>query len=329
MGFKAYILKKAFYSILLIFLVSTLNFIIFRLMPGDPYAVMIREYIMTPEMIDEVLNRWGLRKPLWEQYLLYMVNLFQGNFGISFRTFRPVQVEIMERLPNTIALVSCSVIASTILQVLIGFYIASRRGKLSDSIILSTGIVLNSTPVFWLGMTLLYFFSFHYHIFPAAGTTTPPPNNPKDPISFIIDYLWHMALPFTALTAIILGGGIISVRNLVLDALSQDFVVVARAKGLKERDVLYRHVFKNVQLPIVTSAAISIARSVGGAMTTETVFTWYGMGRYTFESISNLDYPSLQGIFFVICVLVIVANFIVDVIYGILDPRVKYGESAG
>ncbi|MEM2027672.1 MAG: ABC transporter permease, partial [Candidatus Bathyarchaeia archaeon] len=211
MGFKAYVLKKAFYSILLVFLVSTLNFIIFRLMPGDPYAVMIREYIMTPEMIDEVLNRWGLKKPLWEQYLLYMVNLFQGNFGISFRTFRPVQVEIMERLPNTIALVSCSVIASTILQVLIGFYIASRRGKLSDSIILSIGIVLNSTPVFWLGMTLLYFLSFNYHIFPAAGTTTPPPNNPKDPISFIIDYLWHMTLPFTALTAIILGGGIISV----------------------------------------------------------------------------------------------------------------------
>jgi peptide/nickel transport system permease protein len=325
MGFKAYVLRKAIYSILLVFLVSTLNFIIFRLMPGDPYAVMIREYIMTPEMINDILNRWGLKKPLWEQYILYIANLFQGNFGTSFRTFRPVQVEIMERLPNTIALVSCSVITSTILQVLIGFYIASRRGKLSDSIILSAGIVLNSTPVFWLGMALLYFFAFTYHIFPGAGTISPPPNNPKDPISFIIDYLWHMALPFTALTAIILGGGIISIRNLVLDTLSQDFITVARAKGLREKDILYKHVFKNVQLPIITNAAISIARSVGGAMTTETVFTWYGMGRYTFESISNLDYPSLQGIFFVICVLTIAANFIVDVIYGILDPRIKYG----
>lgn len=325
MGFKRYVLKRAAYSLILIYIVVTLNFIIFRLMPGDPYAVMIRAYIMTPEMIEDTLKRWGLDRPIWEQYYLYFINLFQGNLGISFRTFRPVQVEIMERLLNTIALVGSSVIVSTILRVLIGIYIASRRGKFSDSFLLSTGVVLNSIPVFWLGMMLLLFLSFTYHVFPGYGTITPPPNTPQDPVSFILDYLWHMALPFTALTLIITGGGIVSTRNLVLDALSQDYVITARAKGLKERDVLYKHVLKNVQLPIVTNAAISIARSVGGAMTTETVFTWYGMGRYTFESISNLDYPALQGIFFVLCVLVITANFITDIIYGILDPRVKYG----
>lgn len=325
MGVKSYILKRTAYSMALIFIVITLNFVIFRLMPGDPYAVMIREYIMTPEMIEATLHKWGLDRPIWEQYYLYVVNLLQLRFGISHRTYEPVETVILERLPNTIALVGTSVIVSTIISILIGIYTASRRGKLKDSFIVSSGVVLNSVPIFWLGMILLLFLAFNYRIFPSHGTISPPPYTPKDPWSYLVDYLWHLALPFAALTAIITGGRVIRTRNLVLDALSQDYVTTARAKGVKERDVLYKHVFKNIQLPIVTQAAMSIARCVGGAMTTETVFTWYGMGRYTFESISNLDYPALQGIFFVICLLVITSNFVTDMIYGLLDPRLKYG----
>mgnify|MGYP000091238736 CR=1 FL=1 len=325
MGVKTYILKRTAYSVALIFIVVTLNFIIFRLMPGDPYAVMIEKYIMTPEMIEATLRKWGLDRPIWEQYYLYIVNLFQFRFGLSHRTYEPVENEILARLPNTLALVGTSVIASTILRVLIGIYTASRRGRLVDSIIVSASVVLNSIPTFWFGMLLLLFLAFDLGLFPAHGTITPPPYTPKDPWAYLLDYLWHLALPFAALTAIITGGGVIRTRNLVLDSLSQDYVITARAKGIPERDVLYKHVFKNIQLPIVTQAAMSIARCVGGAMTTETVFTWYGMGRYTFESISNLDYPALQGIFFVICLLVITSNFICDMIYGFLDPRVKYG----
>ncbi len=325
MGVKSYVLKRTAYSIALIFIVITLNFAIFRLMPGDPYAVMIREYIMTPEMIELTLKRWGLDRPITEQYYDYVVNMFQLEMGFSFRTFRPVNVEIMERVGNTIALVGTSVVISTILRVLIGIYIGSRRGRVADTVSVTSGVVFHSIPVFWLGMILLLFFAFYYQIFPSHGTISPPPYTPKDPWGFFVDYTWHLTLPLIALTLIITGGGVITTRSLVLDALSQDYVTTARAKGVKERDVLYKHVFKNIQLPIVTEAAMGIARCVGGAMTTETVFTWYGMGRFTFESISNLDYPSLQGIFFIICVLTIIGNFVTDMIYGLLDPRLKYG----
>jgi len=283
---------------------------------------------MSPEVIQSLTEKWGLNRPILDQYLSYMVNLVKGDFGISFRSSKPVSQEIIARLPNTIALITTAVLIATALRIVIGIYLASKRGGKLDTSLTPISVVISCLPIFWVGMMMILFFSFRLGLFPPAGTVSPPPNNPTDTVSAIRDYLWHLALPLSALTLILVGEGLLGIRNLALDTLSQDYVVTARAKGVKERSVLYKHVFKNLQLPIVTQLSVSLAQSFGGAIVTETVFGWYGMGRYIFESIANRDYPALQGSFFVLTLVVILANLFADLTYGVLDPRVKAEGSA-
>jgi len=325
MGVKAYIAQRIVFVFVAVFLVASFNYIVFYYMIGDPVTLLIRKMPLDEETIKILRKRWGVDKPLWEQYMTYVLNLFRGDFGLSFRSFKPVAVELLEKIPNTLALMGTAFIISTFLKLFIGIKIASKRGKAIDVSTVAISLTLGTIPVFWLGMIMILTFSFGLGLFPAYGTISDPPNNPKDLPSFIVDYLWHLTLPLTTLTIILTGGGILSMRNLVLDALSQDYVLVARAKGLPERDVLYRHVLKNISIPIVTGIAASVGGVLGGAPTTETVFAWYGMGRYMVESLRELDWPAVQGAFFMMSVITILGNFIADVIYSLIDPRVRVG----
>jgi len=158
--------------------------------------------------------------------------------------------------------------------------------------------------------------------FPLAGTISRPP--PRDQLGYVLDVLWHLALPLTTLVVINFGGYVLIIRNLMIDALSQDYITIAKAKGLDERTILYKHGLRSILPPVVTIVGLSLAGVVGGAVITETIFTWFGVGRYLYDAVLGYDYPVMQGTFFFLAVITILANYIVDLIYGLLDPRIKY-----
>jgi len=315
---------RTVYLAITVFAVVSLNFVIFRLMPGDPVSMLIAERILKPEMADEVRRMFGLDKPLWEQYVLYIANLLRGYFGYSFYWRRPVLDIIMERLPNTLVLLGTSTAIAVILGVVLGIVAASRRGGKTDVGIVVTSLTFYAVPVFWIGMILLMVFAVYVPLFPIGGTVSRPP--PEDPVLYALDMLWHMALPMICLVLISFGSFTLLMRSSLLEALTEDYIVTARAKGVPERKVLYSHAFRNAVLPIVTAAALSFGYIVGGATLTETVFSWAGVGRLIYEAVIQRDYPVLQGAFFIIAVSVVMANFIADILYAVLDPRIRYGR---
>ncbi len=322
MSLARWLATKVLYLVATLFGVVTLNFIIFRLMPGDPAAMLVAERLLKPEMIEELRKAFGLDKPLWEQYILYIKNLFSGYMGYSFYWRRPVVDIIMERLPNTLILLGSATAIAIFLGIVLGITAASRRGGKTDITIVVSSLVFYSVPVFWLGMILLLVFGVYIPLFPIGGTVSRPP--PSDPLMYALDMLWHMTLPLLCLVLIDFGSFALLMRSSLLEALTEDYIVTARAKGLPEKKVLYDHAFRNAVLPIVTAAAISFGYIVGGATLTETVFSWQGVGRLIYEAVIQRDYPVLQGTFFIIAVSVILANFIADILYGLLDPRVRY-----
>ncbi len=323
MSYTRWLARRLVYLAITIFAVITLNFILFRLMPGDPASMLIAERVLKPEMISEVKKMFGLDKPPWEQYLLYIRNLLTGYLGYSFHWRRPVTEIIMERLPNTILLLGVSTTISIILGIVLGTISAKRRGGKADIAIVVGSLVFYAVPVFWIGMMLLMLFAVYIPVFPIGGTISRPP--PEDPFLYVLDKLWHMVLPMICLVLIEFGGFTLLMRSSLLEVLTEDYITTARAKGIPEKKVLYGHAFRNAVLPIVTASALSFGYIVGGATLTETVFSWAGMGRLIYEAVIQRDYPVLQGVFFIIAVTVILANFIADILYAILDPRIRYG----
>jgi peptide/nickel transport system permease protein len=322
MGLRSYIAKRLVFAIVTIFIIMTLNFIIFRLMPGDPVSMIADVIRLRPEQVRRLYELFGLDKPLWQQYVQYLSQTVQGFYGYSFYTQRPVSQDIMERLPNTLLLLGTSTVLSIVIGMVVGIVAAARRGSLVDISAISFGFLGNSVPIFWLGLILLLVFGVNLKWFPLRGTTSVPA--PTEPLALVTDILWHMTLPTLALVIILFGGYALVMRAAMIDVLTEDYITLARAKGIDERTVLYKHALRNAMLPMVTVIALAFGFLLSGALLTETVFSWYGLGRYIWDAILKQDYPSLQGIFFVISVMVVVANLIADLIYGVLDPRVRY-----
>ncbi|MCC6018340.1 MAG: ABC transporter permease [Candidatus Verstraetearchaeota archaeon] len=321
--FKGYIVRRTVYAIITLFLTITINFFIFRVMPGDPVSIMVSERILKPSVVEEVRAMFGLNLPLWQQYILYIRNLLIGYFGYSFHWKEPVINVIMERMPNTILLMGVSTILSVIIGIVLGVLAAWKRGTKVDVTILTSSLMFYSLPVFWIGMMLLMLFGYYLGIFPIAGTMSRPP--PEGFFERIMDLLHHMTLPTITLTLISYGEYTLLMRGTLLDVLTQDYIVTARAKGLSERRVLVKHAMRNALLPTVTAVAISLGFIVSGATLTETVFSWNGVGRLIYDAMMMRDYPVLQGAFLIISISVILANYVADIVYGILDPRIRYG----
>ena len=322
MGLRSYIAKRLVFAAVTIFIIMTLNFIIFRLMPGDPISMIADVIRLRPEQVRRLYELFGLDKPLWDQYVQYVVQTLQGFYGYSFYTQRPVAQDILERLPNTLLLVGTATVLSIVIGVVVGIVAAARRGSAVDISAISFGFLGNSVPVFWLGLILLLVFGVNLRWFPLRGTTSVPA--PADSLGLVVDIMWHMTLPTLALVIILFGGYALVMRAAMIDVLTEDYITLARAKGLDERTVLYKHALRNAMLPMVTVIALAFGFLLSGALLTETVFSWYGLGRYIWDAILKQDYPSLQGIFFIISVMVVAANLIADIIYGVLDPRVRH-----
>ncbi len=324
MGLREFVFKRLIDGAILFFMTVTLNFFLFRVMPGDPTAFLIENPKFTAETRKALLKLFGLDKPLWEQYLIYIKNSFTFNFGISFQYLAPVRDLIFSvRLLNTLALMIPATLLATILGVIVGTVAAWRRGSKFDSTSTFVSLVFYSTPVYWIGLLVMLVFAYYLGILPFRGSITPGIKY-ENVFQFAADYLWHLTGPLLTLTLVNFGGYLLIMRSNLLDVFSQDYIVAARAKGLSERTILFSYGMRNAILPIVTLTGLNMAFSISGAVLTETVFSWYGMGRLIYEAVNQRDYPLLEGIFFLLALMVIIANIITDIIYAYLDPRIKY-----
>jgi len=321
-GTLRFLLKKTISMLLTIYVVITINFFLFRIMPGNAIRLMFLDPRVSKENIDLMMKKFGLDQPLWMQYFIYLRETLSGNLGISFWKNEPVIDIIMSRLPQTIILLSIAIMISTALGIILGAYSAWRHGKLTDSFILSVSLTTYSIPSFWNGLLLLLIFSFWLNIFPLGGTGSIGISH-ASLIEQVKDFIWHSTLPLITLILYYLGGYVIIMRNSMLDVLSEDYILTAYAKGLSEKKILWRHAVRNALLPVTTITALNIGWMISGVIEVEVVFSWPGVGRLIYDAIIQRDYPLLQGAFLVIALSVIIANFIADVLYGYLDPRIR------
>jgi len=322
MGFKSFLIRKVIRSFAVFFVVVTLIFIIPRLLPGGAFAYLIENPNIPVETRERLIHIFGLDRPLPEQYVKFLKELFlKGNLGISFRYLTPVTEVIMNALPWTLLLVGSSTLLSSTLGIIFGAVAAFYREKKTDNIIVNILMAIRSIPSFWLGMVLLLILGFQLGLFPLYGAYT---YGVKETFWVrISDILHHLALPLLSLTIIQLAGYTMIMRAPTIDVLGEDFIVTARAKGLSKKRILFKHAVRPAMLPVVTILAISIGSIIGGALITETVFSYPGTGKLLYEAINMTDYPLMLGIFFYITVLTLVMMFITEILYAYLDPRIR------
>lgn len=301
--------------------VATILFALFRLMPGDPAAMIIAPG-MTAEARQQLLAQYGLTKPLHTQYLLYLKNLATGNLGTSFSRGAEVSSLLAEATLNTVVLVVGALVFAFTVGPMLGALFAWRRNTPVDTYGVLTVLVFFAAPVFWTGMLALMVFSFNLGWFPSGGmrSVTASPTGVLDTF-FSVDFLWHYILPFAVTGLYWLPLPALIMRNTMIDVLGSDFIELNRAEGLSEFDILYRHAARNSLLPVIHYGAVAIGFAIGGSVIIETVFSWPGVGRLLWQSVTSQDYPLAQGGFLMIATLIIVMNFLVDVLSVYIDPR--------
>jgi len=331
MALRGYILKRIVVSLVVLWIIATLNFVIFQVVaPIDPLAQYISPDF-SPTMAQALMREFGLDQPLTQRYLLYLRNIFTWNFGYSFNGKAPIGAEMAWRMSYSVLLLGTALVVTALVGIPVGILAASRRGTKLDVAAIGTGLFTWGVPTFFIQLILLLVFAYYTHVwfgtawFPIRGAYSTDLKDPG-PLMFIADYIWHLTLPVASLVLAGFGGWALNVRNLMLDALTQDFVVTARAKGLTDRAVLYRHAFRSTLPPIVTIIAMSIPGIFTGAMITEQIFTYPGIGHWYISSLNAGDYPVIQSILFIYAFLMIIANLVADLLYGALDPRIRIGS---
>ncbi len=320
-----YIIKKIFVRFFVFFMILTLTFILPRLMPGGAFAYLIENPNLSLEYREALIKEFGLDKPIHIQYMLFLREFFTtGNLGISFSRLKPVSHVIAEALPWTIALVTTSTVTSFFIGVLLGTFSASRRGSKFDTLILTINVVIRSTPGFWLGLVFLTIFGFYLGIAPLYGAYTYGVTH-SNIAEFLLDVLYHLWLPMLVLIIIQIPTSYMLTRNLIVDALTEDFVFAAKAKGLSERSILFKHALRASLPPLTMFLAINLGMSVSGAMLTETVFSLPGVGKLMYDAVYMTDYPLLLGIVVYTSALTLILVTITEVLHAYLDPRVGVG----
>ena len=302
-----YIIRRLLITLLVLFGITVIIFAMVRLIPGDPAIVMAGQDA-TKEQIELVRARLGLDKHPVEQYFILAGNLLQGDMGVSTRTGLPVTKEIMHRLPNTVLLATAAMLIAIVLGILAGIVAGIKQYSVFDYSSMLLALFGLSMPVFWLGLMLMLLFSIALGWLPATGA----------------DSLKHLILP--AFTLGVASTAIIArmTRSSMLEVIRLDYVRTARAKGLTERLVILRHALKNALIPVVTVIGLQMGILLGGAVLTEIVFAWPGIGRLLVEAILARDYPVVQGVVLVVAAMFILVNLVVDIIYAYLDPRIRY-----
>jgi peptide/nickel transport system permease protein len=326
MGLRGYLIKRVIYTMILIIGVITLNFFIFQAMPGNQLEAYIHKPTITKAEIDKMIAAFGLGKPWYIQYPTYVKSMFTFNFGVTDLQMGdvPVSLLIFNALPNTILLIGGADILAVIAGILLGAYAAHERGKLFDSVAIITSLATFSLPTFWMALVAQSIFGFGLRWLPIQGWATFPPITTGF-IPYWVDRLHYMILPGIVLFLFTYGGFLLLTRACVLETMTEDYVLTARAKGVKERTVLFRHILKNASLPIITNVALQFGFMLSGAIITENVFVYNGLGTLIFKAITLREVPVLEAIFYIIALCVIIANLVADLLYGLLDPRVRYG----
>lgn len=341
MSLYTYLLRRLLISIPMIIGVSLVAFTIANFVPSDPMAAALGERASAdPEIVEAFRTKWGLDEPFHIQYLTYLKNLLQGDFGTSIRTRRPVADELGRYVPATIELATAAIFVALFAGVTLGVVSAVWRNKPIDFIARIISLIGVSAPVFWLALVVLLVFYLRLRWLPGPGrmdVVLIPPDRVTGmyTIDAIIAGQWdlfrnaasHLILPSLVLAAYSMGLITRITRSAMLESLSADYIKTARAKGLTERTVILRHGLRNALLPVVTIIGLSYGNLLTGAVLIETIFAWGGIGRYAYDSARSLDFPSIMGVSMLVAFVFIVINLIVDLLYFILDPRIRYSES--
>jgi peptide/nickel transport system permease protein len=319
MSSRRYVGRKVLQALATLVFVLTVNFLLFRILPGDPVSILARSQRLTEQDIVELQRELGLDQPLAQQYVTYMGQIVSGNLGVSLLTGDEVSSIVASRVWPTFLLVGLGTLFATLIGVWIGVKGAWRRGRAFDRSSLLTSLALYSTPEGWLGMLFLLVFAGILGWFPAGGYVTQG----LEGFARVADIAEHLFLPVLTLTLGYVGEYAIVMRSSMLDVLHEDFVTSARAKGVPEPEIRRRHVVPNAFLPTFTLIFLNIGFVLGGAVVIEVVFSWPGLGRLAYDAIERVDYPVIQGVFLIASFSVIVFNLVADIAYGFLDPRVR------
>jgi dipeptide transport system permease protein len=316
--------------------ISIVSFGFIRMLPGDPVLLMAGERSLTPERHADLLKQFGFDRPLWEQYFSYLWNLLQGDLGTSLKTKIPVAQEFLTLFPATIELSLCAVIFAIVLGIPAGVLAAVRRGTVFDHSVMGTALIGFSMPIFWWGLLLIILFSVTLQWTPVSGRIALTYFFPPVTGFMLVDSLIsgqagafksaarHLILPTIVLGTIPLGVIARQTRSAMLEVLGDDYVRTARAKGLSTVRVVGIHALRNALIPVITTIGLQVGTLLAGAILTETIFSWPGVGKWMIDAISRRDYPSVQGGLLLIAGVVMVVNLIVDLLYGLTDPRIRY-----
>jgi peptide/nickel transport system permease protein len=334
-----YIAIRIVVSLLLLVGVTVVTFVLTNLVPASPVTAALGERASSdPRIVAAFKEAQGLDKPLPVQYVIYLGHLLQGNLGTSIQTHDPVTQDLAAAFPATVELALFVIVLSVIIGLGLGLIAALRHNRLSDQVIRVVSLLGISVPTFWLAVAVYFVFFFLLHWAPGSGRLDPADTSPPtvtglytvdallagQPAVFF-DALSHLVLPGLVLTLYTVGLLVRFARSAILDVLGQDYVRAARAKGLPGRQVVFRYVLRGALLPILTIVGLAFGSLLSGTVLTEQVFAWGGIGQYAFRAATALDLPAVLGVGLIVGVVYIATNFVIDVIYGVVDPRVRVG----
>lgn len=313
-----YVARRLAQAVPLLVAISMISFGILKAVPGGPLAAYEGDPNFTEEDARRLEAAFGLDQPIHLQYLNWVVRFVQGDWGYSFSSHQPVLGLILERLPNTLYLTTAVYLTVVLIAIPIGVLTATRQYSWFDHIVTGSTFTFLSMPTFWLGLLLIIFFGLQLRWFPLGGIATIGTDFD------LRDRLHHLVLPVITLALVQIGSYTRFLRASMLEVITQEFIRTARSKGLLERVVVLRHGLKNAAIPLVTVAALDLPELFTGALVTEQIFGWPGMGRLFWDAATRADYPVLMGVLTVAAGLIVVANLVADVLYGYLDPRIRY-----
>ena len=329
--------KRLIYLVVMLFGVATLVFILTKMIPGEPTVANLSQRALNdPEVVAAYRAKYGLDQPVFVQYILYIKNLLHLDLGTSIRTNKPVLDELARCYPATIELALFAIILAALLGILFGVISAIKRNSILDQMVRALSVTGVSIPSFWFALLVLYFFYYKLHIFPGPGRLSNSFSAPATVTGMYVidsliegnpakalDALQHLILPGLVLAAFTMGLITRTTRSNLLDVMSTDYIRTARAKGLSRVGLIVRHALGNALIPVLTVIGLGLGNLLGGMVLVETIFNWPGVGQFAYESVLSVDYPSIIGVALLIALNYMVINTVVDILYGVIDPRVR------
>ncbi|MGO9645626.1 MAG: ABC transporter permease [Candidatus Bathyarchaeia archaeon] len=323
--FSTYIARRAIYALITFFLVIVLNFFLPRLLPGSPADILAAGSRLGALKAAQLTKQFALDQPIQVQFIKYLQGILQfpPNFGYSYEYQQPVYNVVMTKLPWTIFLIGSATVITAVVGLIIGLICAYRHGTKLDMVNITVSMILWTVPYFWLALILLWIFGVDLGWVPFVGNLNVTSFN-ETFLQFVQDILSHSVLPIVSIVITTYAQYTLVMRSTTLDVIREDFITVARAKGLSTNQIVFRHIAKNALLPMITMIALNLGYVVSGAILVEIVFSYPGVGYLVYQAVTNHDYPLIQGTFFILALAVISANFFADVLLAVVDPRIRY-----